>query len=375
MKRPVHVLQLIDSMAFGGAEVLLRDLTCGLLERGYKVSVCYSTSGPIADEMKAIGVSITRLPRLGRLDPFLLWRMWHEIRRKRPDIVHTHLFKSDFHGRIAARLAGVKVVISTLHNCDPWAKNPILGNIYGLTARLADKIIAVSQDVQEYAIRYRLSQPDYVETIPNAIPLERFKKDKLLGCAIRKEFNISENAPLLGIIARLSEQKDHQTFLKAAAIIAEKRPATRFLIVGEGPLRPYLQELTESMGLSRSVIFCGIRKDIESIYSALDVLVFSSRWEGLPVSLLEGMASGLPIVATDVGSISRVMKAGEMGAIVAPGDPVALAEACLALIDDPELRQKMGEAALTLVESSYSLQAMVDKISNLYQSFLPGVGV
>lgn len=374
MKPAVRVMQIIDSMAFGGAEVLIRGLTCGLLERGYEVMVRYSTPGPIAEEIKAMNIPIARLPRLGRLDPSLLLRMWLEIRREKPDVVHTHLFKSDFHGRIAARLAGVPVVVSTLHNCDRWATNPLLGNIYGITSRLADRLIAVSQEVQDYAIRYGLGSSGRIVTIPNAIPLERFERNPILGEEIRREFHISDSAPLIGIVARLTQQKDHATFLQAAARISEVQPDSRFLIVGEGPLRETLVDQARSLGLSEVVIFCGGRPDMQAIYSSLDVLVFSSRWEGLPVALLEGMAAELPVVATNVGGISGVLRDGEMGRIVPPGEATLLADACLELIADPAKRRQMGQIARAHIYSSYSMDAMVDTTSNLYQSLLSEMG-
>ena len=370
MSRPVRVMQLIDSMAFGGAEVLLRDLTRGLLARGYQVSVKYSTPGPLAEDIQAMGVSTARFPRLGRIDPFLLMQMWRHIRREKPDIVHTHLFKSDFHGRLAARLAKVPVVISTLHNCDRWAQNPFFSRIYGFTARFARKIIAVSDEVREYAIAQNLSSPETLKTIPNAISIENFKRDEAVGAKIRSEFGISSTAPLLGIVARLSEQKDHANFLHAAALISQVQPQARFLIVGDGVLRQSLQELANSLGLGESVIFCGIRRDTQAIYSALDVLVFSSRWEGLPVVLLEGMAAGLPVVATDVGGIAGVLKDGETGYLVAPADPQALAAGCLKLIGNSVVRKKMGAAANHHIQAHYSMDAMVDSISELYQTLL-----
>jgi glycosyltransferase involved in cell wall biosynthesis len=363
-------MQIIDGLNFGGAEVLLRDLTRGLLARGYKVSARYSTPGPIAEEINKMGVPVKRLPRLGRIDPLLLWRMWREIRRERPHVVHTHLFKSDFHGRLAARLAGVPVVVSTLHNCHNWARNPVLGRTYGLTARFADEIIAVSEEVREHAVRYAHLDEKKVTTIPNAIPIERFKDAKALGPAIRREFGIPFDVPVLGIVARLTEQKDHENFLRAAGIISEAAPGTRFLIAGEGPLRASLADLAATLDLAEVVTFTGARADIPAVYGAMDILVFSSRWEGLPVAMLEGMASCLPVVATEVGGIPGVLEHGVSGIIVPPSDPGSLASACLKLINNPILGQQMGAAGYAHVKAHYSIDAMVDATSRLYQSLL-----
>lgn len=373
MNRPFHVMQIIDSMSLGGAEVLLRDLTHVLLSSEHRVSVCYNTDGPIAKEIEAMGVPITRLPRFGRVDLFLLWRIFRKIRQLKPDLVHTHLFKSDFHGLLAARLAGTPVVISTLHNCPNWAKNPILGNIYGANARLADRIIAVSDEVRDYAIHYSHIDPNKITTIANGIPLARFEHNRSAGALIRQEFNVPSGSPVIGIIARLTEQKDHDNFLHAAQIILQAVPETYFLIVGDGPLGESLKALAVTLGIRNSIIFCGTRQDIPSMMSAIDILVFSSRWEGLPVALLEGMASSLPVVATKVGGIPGVIQNGITGFLVPPADPDALAYYCNVLIKDATLRERLGKAGCAHVQANYSMDSMTNKIISLYQSLLQGI--
>lgn len=370
MNQKIHVLQIIDSMALGGAEVLLRDLSSALLANDFKVSVCYNTDGPIAKQIEAMGVSTTRLPRLGRVDLYLLWKTYRQIKMLKPDIVHTHLFKSDFHGRLAAKLAGTPVVITTLHNCHNWAKNPLLGGIYGANARLADHVIAVSDEVRDYAVSYIHIDPQRLTTIANAVPLSRFGKSEAARVAVRGEFNIPLDAPLLGIIARLTEQKDHDNFLHAAKKILEEAPDTYFLIIGDGPLAGTLKALAQSLGIQKSVIFCGIRQDIPEVMAALDILVFSSRWEGLPVALLEGMASSLPVVATSVGGVPGVIQNGETGLLVLPEDSSALAKSSLSLIKNAALREKMGQAGNVHVRANYGMDGMVNKIISLYHSLL-----
>lgn len=370
MNRQIHVMQIIDSMSLGGAEVLLRDLTHALLANNHRVSVCYNTEGPIAKEIEAMGVPITRLPRLGRVDPVLLWRIYSKIKKAKPDIVHTHLFKSDIHGRFAARLARVPVVISTLHNCNNWAKNPILGRIYGANARLADYIIAVSEEVRDYSIRYSHLDPKKITTIANAIPLARFRDSSCAGGRIRQEFNIPSSASVIGIVARLTEQKDHDNFLHAAQKILNDAPETYFLIVGDGPLAASLKKLAVSLDIQNSTIFCGNRQDIPAVMAALDILVFSSRWEGLPVALLEGLASALPVVATNVGGIPGVIQNGITGFLVPPADPDALAYSCNTLIRDTALRERIGKAGCAHVQANYTMDGMVNKTISLYQSLL-----
>jgi glycosyltransferase involved in cell wall biosynthesis len=285
------------------------------------------------------------------------------------------LFKSDFHGRIAARIAGVPVVVSTLHNNDVWANNWILGHIYGATARYADKLIAVSPEVKDFHIHKTGVSPEKISVIVNAVDVPSFSGHEKDAAAIRKEFGISEDAPLFGIVGRLKPQKDLPTFLMSAVEILREYPKARFLVVGDGPLFDELKKQAESLGLFPALVFTGMRKDIPAILSALDVLVLSSLWEGLPVILLEAMAAGLPVVSTSVDGVMGVVLPDETAFLVPTANPSALAQACLKFARDPQLRERMGKAGLDRVTSNYSLSAMINRISGLYIELLKAKGL
>jgi glycosyltransferase involved in cell wall biosynthesis len=365
--KSLRILQVIDGLNIGGAEVLLVDLVRKLREAGHQVQVAYSTPGPMAARLASMGVPLTRLPRLARVDPFLLFGLVKLMRREKPDIVHTHLFKSDLHGRMAARLTGVPVVLSTSHNNDAWAKRAPLGWLYGRTARLADRVIAVSDEVRDYQIKYTFLSPEKIITIDNGVDLRRFEGQDEAGCAVRTELGIASDAPLVGVIGRLSPQKDHATFLHAAAQIHAALPAARFLIVGDGPLRNDLIAQARALGLEHVLIFTGLRGDIPAVLSALDVLVASSRWEGLPIILLEGMAAARPIVSTAVGGVPGVVTDGESALLVPHSSPTALAEATLRVLGDPALARKLSAAALERVREKYSLESMHKQTLALYE--------
>jgi glycosyltransferase involved in cell wall biosynthesis len=382
--KSVHILHLIDGLNVGGAEVLLRDLAEGLAMRGYRVSIGYSTPGPLAKELAATGLHLTRLPRLARIDPVLLFGMLWLMRSDPPQVVHTHLFKSDFHGRLAARMAGVPVVVSTLHNADVWAQRKALGALYGFTARFADKLIAVSDEVREYHIAKTGVPASKIEVIENGVDVRRFGgmestgnvgRSQPKGWKVRSEFGISPDAILFGIIGRLKPQKDHVNFLKAAAEILNRHPSARFLVIGDGPLLPELMKIADELRLFPSLIFTGQRSDIPQVLAALDVLVFSSRWEGLPVTLLEGMAASKPVVATAVDGIKGVVVPELTAFLVPPDHPLALAEACLRLCDDPDLRARMGRAGFERVSTRYSLNSMIDQTAALYNDLLRARGL
>lgn len=364
------ILQLIDGLNIGGAEVLLVDLVRGIKGAGYEVSVGYSTYGPLEEKLLALEVPCIHLQRLGRIDPLLFLRICQLVLREKPDVVHTHLFKSDLHGRLAARLCGVPVVISTSHNNDVWARQFPFGYIYGVTAKLTDRVIAVSDEVREYQIQYTSILPEKIIVIKNGVDVQRFAGQETSGKALRHELQIAADVPLIGIIGRLQPQKDHGNFLLAASQIRNKLPDARFLIVGDGPLREPLLAQVQALGLEASIVFCGIRRDIPAVLAALDVLVIASKWEGLPVILLEGMAAGLPIVSTAVGGVPSVVADGIEALLVPPEDSAALATACLNILQNPTLAQSIANAGFLRVKEQFSLDAMIAKTLKLYEELL-----
>ena len=191
----------------------------------------------------------------------------------------------------------------------------------------------------------------------------------------RVAFQVESNALLFGIVGRLTPPKDHETFLQAAAIIKEKMPNARFLVVGDGALREILERRATELNLHDVLQFTGFRDDIPEIMSALDILVFSSQWEGLPVTLLEGMAAARAIVATTVGGIPAVVEDGKAALLVPPADPEALARACIQLASDTEQRLSFGQAGLERVTSAYSISSMTDRTVSLYEMLLAEKGL
>lgn len=365
-----RVLQLIDGLNIGGAEMILLELVHGLRQRGFDVAVGYSTPGPLVARLAADGIEAVRLPRLARVDPLLFWNTWRLIKDFHPQIVHTHLFKSDFHGRLAARLAGVPVVLSTLHSTDRWAQKFPLGLLYGWTANFADCLIAVSDNLRVFHQQHTKVSAQKFVTIENGVDLEAYRYSVAAREKMRRAFGFSESEILFGIIGRLTPPKNHANFLAAAALVHAELPNVRFVIVGDGPLRERLETRAVEMKLAEAVFFTGFRDDISEIMSMLDVLVFSSDWEGLPVTLLEGMAAERPIVATEVGGIPAVVGDVDAALLVPAADPEALSRACIQLATDGELRGSIGQNALNRVRSAYSIDAMLDQTVALYESLL-----
>jgi glycosyltransferase involved in cell wall biosynthesis len=365
-----HIMHVIDGLEYGGTETVLLDLLSIVMASGFRVTVCYMQPGPLVDRYSALGIPLIRIPWSRRVDPRLVTRIWSVLRSDPPDILHTHLFKSDFHGQIAARLARVPIVLSTLHNTNQWAANPVLGRVYGLVMRLADRLIVLSDEMREFFVSHARIPRSHFVTIHNAIPLSRFEGHAPGGTRVRQELGIRVEAPVIGFIGRLDPQKDHVTFLRAAARVLEAMPAARFLIVGDGSKRPALEALAQSLNLGASAVFCGFRDDVADILAGLDMLVLSTHHEGVPVVVLEGMASSIPIVATATRGVLSVIHDGENGLLVPAVDPAALATACLRLLGDPGLRRDLGRAGRAYVEAHHGIEATASQTVQLYQSLL-----
>ncbi len=363
----MRILYLIDSLKIGGAEMLLRNLAAGVLSAGHEIHIGYCTPGPLEHDFNEMRIPLYPLSRLARIDPLLFVRILQLVRRLHPNVVHTHLFKSDIHGRLAARLGGAERIISTLHSNDPWASHFPLGHIYGLTAHFADDLIAVSDEVRQYHIAMTGVSPKKIRTIPNGIDMRKFAARLEAGSRFRVQFNIPKDARLLGTVGRLVPDKGHHDFIDAAALIAKTHPKAWFMLVGDGPLRASLEQHAQEAGIHPRVVFTGIQKDIPAAMQAMDILVFSSLREGLPLTLLEGMASSRPVVATDVGGIGGVLDNGVNGYLVSPGDVLALAEACREILNAPEKIAAMGTAARKRVETEYTLDRMVAQTLDLYK--------
>jgi glycosyltransferase involved in cell wall biosynthesis len=218
--------------------------------------------------------------------------------------------------------------------------------------------------------------PPKVFLIPNGVEIKVFTEaNQSLVEALAQEWKIRSHTPVIGTLARLHEQKGHSYLLDAVAQLRREIPDVKALVVGDGELRPSLEQRTQALRLSDSVIFTGTRRDVPEILALLDVFVLPSLWEGLPIALLEAMAAGLPVVATRVGGVPEVVVDGETGLLVPPRDPDALSEAILTLLQDPDLRQKMGQAGQERVREYFSVERMVEETEALYERLLAEKGL
>lgn len=363
----MRILYLIDSLNVGGAEILLVALARHCLEQGHRVRVAYFTDGPLREELVALGVPVDRLGKRGLADPRALVRLLRLLKRERPDVVHTHLRKSDLAGQLAAGLRGVPVRVSSAHNADPWRRRRLLTWIHRLCTWRCQRVIAVSAPVAEHLVATASYPAERIVTIENGIDLERFDPERTVA-QDRTEWGAASDDVTIGVVGRLEPQKGHSVLLEAAVEVVREAPNARFVIVGEGALRDELEAQRARLGLDERVVFAGLSRDVPATLAALDVVVSSSHWEGLPLSLLEAMAMRKPVVATAVGGVTQVMEDGVTGVLVSAADPGELAGGLLRVVRDPAWAAGLGERAAQVVRLRYGEETMHRRILEVYRS-------
>jgi glycosyltransferase involved in cell wall biosynthesis len=312
---------------------------------------------------------------LGPREMRALVRLYRLIRQERPQVVHTHTAKAGFVGRLAARLARVPVVVHTfhghvLHGYYGPCKTQLLRRMERGLAGLTDRIVTVSEQVKRDLVTYGVAAADHIQVISLGLELHPFLHSARYRGTFRHEWQLTGAERLVGIVGRLFPIKNHHLFLEAAALVAGKDPAARFVIVGDGTLRPALERRAQEMGIAERVIFTGWRRDLPDIYADLDVLAVTSNNEGTPVSAIEAMAAGCPVVATHVGGLPDLIHEGKTGYLVPPGDAPALATAWLRLLQQPERARRMGETARRTARERFSAQRLVTDMEQLYLELL-----
>ncbi|MBL8120194.1 MAG: glycosyltransferase [Anaerolineae bacterium] len=379
--RPIRIMNVIARLNIGGPAVAVTLLTermgapdfesvlvCGSIEPGEGDMTYYALQK---------GIEPIVIPKLGRsLNPIrdlrTLWKMYQLIRTWKPDVVHTHAAKAGFVGRVAARMAGVPVIIHTFHGhvfrgyFSP-SKTRFFLMLERLTARMSDTIITLSDGLRrELAEDYRITRKGRITVLPLGLDLESFRMTARKSGGFREKWKVAADAPLIGLVGRLTPIKNHRLFVEAAAEVLKQRPNARFAIVGDGELREEIEGLVDRIGLREAMIFTSWERDLPPVYSDLDVLVISSINEGTPVTVIEGLAAGCPVVATAVGGVPDLLDQGELGRLVEEQSATALGTAILETLanpPDPQLAQQR-------MIDRYGIDRLVTDLSGLYRGLL-----
>jgi glycosyltransferase involved in cell wall biosynthesis len=364
---PLRVMFVITSMPVGGAETLLTELV-RRLDRGRFLPelCCLKYFDPLGEVLAQEVPAFTEL-LAHKYDVRVLWRLMRLMRRRRIDAVVTVGTGGDkmFWGRLAAWLAGVPVICSALHSTGLPDHVEFLNR---LLAPLTDAFIAVAEPHGRYLAEHEGCPAHKVRVIPNGVDVERFHP-RWPNRALRQALDLDLEAPVVGIVAALRPEKNHEMFLRIAAIVHERLPAARFLVVGDGPERTRLEKFAQSLGITKAVRFLGTRHDVPELLSLVDVLLLTSHSEANPLCLLEAMASEKPVVATRVGSVSETVREGQTGYLVAPGDWSGMAGRVLELLGDRDRGAAIGRAGREQVIAHWS----VDRMVHGYQELVEGI--
>jgi glycosyltransferase involved in cell wall biosynthesis len=359
---------MINDMTVGGAEMLLDQLIRRLDPARFAPELCCMNKlGELGENLRGMVPVFPHLLK-HKYDVPVLSRLVRLLRKRQIDAVVT-VGAGDrmFWGRLAAWRAGVPVVISALHSTG-WPDR--IGRLNRLLTPLTDAFIGVATAHGRYLVEVERFPADRVHVIPNGVDTERFQPRPRDG-ALLDHLGIPRDSSIVGLVAVLRPEKNHELFLRAAAIVRQQMSDIRFVLVGNGPERESLDQLTAELGLTDIVHFLGARSDVPQLLPLFDVFTLTSKIEASPVSILEAQACGLPVVSTRVGSIPESVIDGQTGYLASPGAVEEVAAAVIRLLRSPDLRQALGSAARQFVVHHRSLQSMVtgyeELITSLYE--------
>ncbi len=375
--RPVTVLLLISSLEHGGAERQVVELVRHLDRRRFRPLVCsLSRINPLAEFLPDPQRDVVVVEKRWKFDFTTVRRVAALMRQRDVRLVHAFLFDAEMVARLAAPRAGRPVVIASERNTD--YRRPLLHEIgQRLTLGRFDLMIANSEAGRRFNVRTLGIDPQRIRVVHNGVDTRRFCPGD--GGPLRRELGIGPDVPVVGMIAMFKRQKRHGDFFRMARRLLDSLGECRFLLAGE-PLRDNQQgaadyhaevrRLADELGVTGFCHFLGNRQDMPAVYRACDVTVLTSEREGTPNVLLESMACGVPVVATDVADNARIVPDGRGGHLVALGDVEALAQRTAALLADRALCRRFSEQARRWVCEHYSVEQMVRKTAAIYEELL-----
>ena len=357
---PIRVVHVVTTLNVGGLEKVVLDLVRSRTKGVFNAHViCLDSTGVVERGFREQGVQVETIGIDGSV-PRRILRLARRLRDVGPHIVHTHNPQAHLHGAWAARLANVPVVVHTKHGRG-CAEGRLVAALSRVASAWTSRVIAVSEDAARVARAVDRVPLRKLMVIHNGIDVERFPF---------RETRPTRTGGRAVTVGRLDPIKDQGTMLRAVRLVVDNMPGFRLDVVGDGPSRPALEALRSALGLDAHVCFHGYRDQVASYLESADFFVLSSISEGVPLALLEAMASGLPGVATDVGGIREVIVPDETGYLVHAQSPGLLADAMLRILSTPGALDRMGGAARRRVEEHFSLRAVVGQYEELYMQCL-----
>jgi L-malate glycosyltransferase len=371
--KKIRLLHLITRLPIGGAERMLLGVLHNLdTERFDSIVCCIQDRGELAEEVESLGIPVHALGLMerGGFDRRVVPALRHLIREHKVELVHTHLYHANLYGRLAAHKEGISAIAS-VHNTyqkRKWYRHLI--NRY--LARYTFRVTAGSVDVERDLLEIDGIPKEKVVCLPNCIDLTRVETT-LTPIEAKQRLGFSATDRVIGTVGRVEEQKGHIFLLEAFARLRQLpgiNDNLRLLIVGDGRLMPTLHETATRLGIADACYFPGNIALLADIYRAIDIFIMPSLWEGLSLAMLEAMAAGLPVVATDVGGALDVLGDNRWGLLIPPKDAEAIATTVAGLLADPLASNKMAIAGMQRVREHYSVVGLADQISGIYLSAL-----
>lgn len=367
----INELHLIPDLDIGGAQRMVLTLVKELDKEKYNVKVCYWLGeGELKDEIEKAGIEVIDLKVKNGSLLGVIFKLIKLIKKNKIKLIHTHLFDADLCGFLATRWAKVPIMVITIQSIF-FLKKKKHALRYKIMSLFVDRFLPVSDSLAQHFISWARINPNKVTTVHNGIDLSEFNRPKDTNRLneLRKSLGIPVATPVLGTVARLEPRKGHRYLLEAVAQINKDYPNLRVLLVGDGELKSDLRNLAKELNISSNVIFAGFQKNIPKILSLLDLFLLPSIEEGLSFAILEAMALGLPVIATNVGGTPELVQNGETGLLVPAKSSSALASAIARLLGDKEYATALGEAGKRRA-AQFSSRIMAEKIEEIYDYYI-----
>jgi glycosyltransferase involved in cell wall biosynthesis len=362
----MKILHIISSGGMYGAEAVILNMSRSLNEGSHSsiLGVFSNSTSPnlkLHEVATAQGVESYLISCIGQLDRTVPSSIRELANRTDADVVHAHGYKADIYCYFALRGSSLPLVST----CHTWYDNDLTVSLYGKADRFILRsyaaVVAVSEEVKQRLLKAGV-RAEKIHIVRNGIDLRPFDN----AAPSLHDVSSQDHTPIVGLIGRLATEKGVDIFIRAAARVLTELPATKFVVVGEGPDREQLESLIDELQIRKNVFMLGRRDDMPGVYASLDIMVSASRREGLPMAILEGMASSRPVVATAVGAVPNVIVDGRTGLLVPPENVDALASKIVALLNNRTQRDYLGATAKKLIEQEFSAERMTEDYLHVY---------
>jgi glycosyltransferase involved in cell wall biosynthesis len=371
------VLKLITGLNTGGAEMMLYKTVTHMDKSKYRsIVVSMLPEGRISGMLREQDNEVYSLRMKNKFpNPLVLFKLVSLLRKEKPLILHSYMFHADLLGRIAGKLAGVPIIISSIRNENiggKWRER-----LLGVSDFMVDRVTAVCRAAGLKQVAAGTTSANKLHVIYNGIELQKYppRSDELRS-AVRQEWDIPDHHRVLMNVGRLERQKNQMGLLESFSDLLLREPDCTLLIAGDGGLRSELEDKAKQLGISDNVVFTGICKDIPRMLQAADIFVLSSLWEGLPNVVIEAMAARQPVIATNVGGTPEVVESGVSGIMVEPGSREQMAEAMIELVRLPKERlEAMGDHGRAIVERTFTIERTIDQTEQLYEGLIMEKGL